>query len=172
MKKFLQNKKGRYTFRRGSRYPSKDFCKCYQLVVQCVCVCVCECRCAVSSEAVEHTISSQLSQKVYTWLYLAKKIFLIIRFFNTITCGLATFIWVFHPNVWLTGASLFANVPPICVLFNATLHHLRASTWPVQPVVCSLCCILTIQQHRLACEFQKKKKVRKWAEGTFVFQAN
>ncbi|XP_056285675.1 delphilin isoform X3 [Pseudoliparis swirei] len=25
MKKFLQNKKGRYTFRRGSRYPSKDF---------------------------------------------------------------------------------------------------------------------------------------------------
>ncbi|XP_031700027.1 delphilin isoform X4 [Anarrhichthys ocellatus] len=25
MKKFLQNKKGRYSFRRGSRYPSKDF---------------------------------------------------------------------------------------------------------------------------------------------------
>ena len=39
MKKFLQNKKGRYSFRqnkRGNRYPSKDFCKSLAGFVNCV----------------------------------------------------------------------------------------------------------------------------------------
>lgn len=39
MKKFLQNKKGRYSFRqskRGSRCPSKDFCKSFISFLHCV----------------------------------------------------------------------------------------------------------------------------------------
>lgn len=157
MKKFLQYKKGRYSFRqnkRGSRYPSKDFCKSSISFVHCL-------NPAVALEAVEHIISFQL--RVYSWLYLAKaSMSFCILHLSYLHFDISVQMWAFKCLYICQFTSFGCYLMPSCISY--LIRNDQCSHW------CALLfyCIITFQQDRLECAVSKKKI----AGGTFVSQTN